>query len=161
MGMFLAYCGYMALEFSCRYYFKHIYEAPYAEQTYWEPSAVVQDSILGTALVPDTVIKHTLIVNDSLIYKKYYHTDSFGRHITPTNDSAHVEFAMVTGCSFAFGYAVEENQTLSYYLDSLTGLRGYNYGVSGYGTQQTLALLQSRNLHNEINGRTDCSYTYS
>ena len=150
IGIFFAYCGYMALEFSCRYYFKHIYEAPYAEKTYWEPSAVVPDSILGTALPTDSVVKHTLFVNDSLIYKRQYFTDSFGRHITPTNDSAHVEFAMVTGCSFAFGYAVEENQTLSFYLDSLTGMHGYNYGISGHGTQQTLSILQSRNLRNEI-----------
>jgi hypothetical protein len=150
VGIFLAYCSYMVFEFSCRFYFKHVYQAPYSEQTTWEPSSVVYDSILGTALVPDTVISHTLIVNDSLIYKKYYHTDSFGRHITPTKDSLRSEFAMVTGCSFAFGYAVEENQTLSFYLDSLTGLRGYNYGVSGHGTQQTLSILQSQNLHKEI-----------
>jgi len=151
MGLFFAYGSFMAVEFGCRFYFKHIYEAPYTEQTYWEPSSVVPDSVLGTALQPDTVISHVLIVNDSLIYKKQYHIDAFGRHSTPSNDSARAEFAMVTGCSFVFGYAVEENQTLSYYLDSLTRLRGYNYGVSGHGTQQTLEIIKSRNLHNEIN----------
>ncbi|MCF8461293.1 MAG: hypothetical protein K9G46_11265 [Flavobacteriales bacterium] len=150
MGLFLAYCGFMAVEFACRFYFKHGYRAPYSDKTYWEPSASVQDSILGTALWPDTVISHALVVNDSLIYKKHYRIDALGRHITPTNDSARAAFAMVTGCSYVFGYANEENETLSYYLDSLTGLRGYNYGISGHGTQQTLAFLQSRNLHQEI-----------
>ena len=57
---------------------------------------------------------------------------------------------MVTGCSFAFGYGIGERQTLGFYLDSLLGFRAYNYAVSGHGTQQTLALLQSRNLHDEI-----------
>ncbi len=150
LGLFLAYCGMMAVEFGCRFYFKAFYEAPYSEHTYWEPCAVVADAALGSSLPPDTVIGHALVVNDSLIYKKYYRTDTFGRHMTPTTDSAQAEFVMVTGCSFAFGYAVDEDETLSYYLDSLTGLRGYNYGVSGHGTQQTLALLQSRDMHNEI-----------
>jgi hypothetical protein len=57
---------------------------------------------------------------------------------------------MVTGCSFAFGYGLEEQQTLSFFLDSLTGMRGYNYGISGHGTQQTLAILQNRILEDEI-----------
>jgi hypothetical protein len=56
----------------------------------------------------------------------------------------------VTGCSFAFGYGLKEDQTLAFYLDSILGYRGYNYGVSGHGTQQTLALLQSRDLRAEF-----------
>ena len=152
IGSFMAYCSFMALEFSCRYYFKHIYKAPYSEKTYWEPSAIVRDSILGSSLAKDTVISHAYIVNDSLIYKQYYRTDEFGRRINPVSlpDSVYKQFAMVTGCSFAFGYGLNERQTLSYYLDSLSGMRTYNYGVSGHGTQQTLALIQSRDLQSEI-----------
>lgn len=151
-GLFVAYCFLMGFEFGCRYYFKHLYKAPYSEHTYWEPSAVVRDSILGSALARDTVISHAYVVNDSLIYKQYYHTDRFGRRETPdvTPDSLTSEFVMVTGCSFAFGYGLNEHETLSYFLDSLSGKRAYNYGVAGHGTQQTLALLQSRNLHKEI-----------
>ena len=152
VGSFISYCLLMAVEFGCRYYFKHLYKAPYSEATYWEPSANVRDSILGTALPKDTVISHAYVVNDSLIYKRYYHTDEFGRRITPNtfSDSVYNEFVMVTGCSFAFGYGLSQNQTLSYYLDSLTGHRGYNYAVAGHGTQQTLAILQSRNIQHEI-----------
>lgn len=151
-GLFVAYCCVMAVEFGCRYYFKHGYRAPYTEATYWEPSAVVPDSVLGSALLKDSVISHAYVVNDSLIYKQYYHTDEFGRRISPPThpDSTYRDFVMVTGCSFAFGYGLNDHQTLSYFLDSLSDMRGYNYGVYGYGTQQTLALLQSRNLHREI-----------
>jgi hypothetical protein len=142
----------MAVEFSCRYYFKHLYEAPYSEATYWEPSAVVRDSILGSALPKDTVVTHAYVINDSLIYKQFYRTDEFGRRENPPThpDSTYQEFVMVTGCSFAFGYGLPEHQTLSYYLDSLSGKRGYNYAVAGHGTQQTLAILQSRNIQQEI-----------
>jgi hypothetical protein len=151
-GLFFSYCLLMTIEFSCRYYFKHVYKAPYSEATYWEPSALERDSVLGSALAKDTVISHASVVNDSLVYKQYYRTDPFRRRINPPSypDSTYNEFAMVTGCSFAFGYGLSENQTLSHYLDSITGKRSYNYGVAGHGTQQTLALLQSRALKQEI-----------
>lgn len=152
IGLFIAYCCVMGLEFGFRYYFKHHYQAPYSEATYWEPSATIPDSTLGTILIKDSVFSHAYIVNDSLIYKQYYRTDEFGRRITPEvwRDSTKNEFIMTTGCSFVFGYGLDENQTLTYYLDSLSGSKTYNYGISGHGTQQTLALLQSRNLKEEI-----------
>lgn len=152
LGLFLGFCLVMAVEFSCRFYFKHVYKAPYTEATFWEPSAVVPNKNLGTALAKDTIITHKYVINDSLIYKQHYHTDKFGRRVNPKTqpDSTYSDFAMVTGCSFVFGYGLNEKQTLSYYLDSLTGYRGYNYGISGHGTQQTLALLQERSLNNEI-----------
>lgn len=152
IGLFLAYCCIMGLEFSFRHYFKHYYVPPYTESTYWEPGATVRDSVLGSALIKDSVFSHAYIVNDSLIYKQYYRTDEFGRRITPEvwRDSTKDDFLMVTGCSFAFGYGLDENETLPYFLDSISGLKAYNYGVSGHGTQQTLALLESRNLKEEI-----------
>ncbi|MCF8275383.1 MAG: hypothetical protein K9J17_01510 [Flavobacteriales bacterium] len=152
LGLFVAYCTLMAVEFSCRFYFKHGYKAPYSEQTFWEPGACERDSILGSRLPKDATLSHAYVVNDSLIYKQYYHTDAFGRRITPQTkpDSIYQEFAMVAGCSFAFGYGLNDHETLSYFLDSITSMRGYNYGVSGHGTQQTLTLLQTRDLHEEI-----------
>lgn len=152
IGLCLSFGLLLSVEFSSRYYFKYVYEAPYKEATYWEPSANVRDSILGTALPKDTVISHAYVVNDSLIYKQYYRTDEFGRRITPNAhpDSVYTDFMMVTGCSFAFGYGLPETETLSFYLDSITRKRGYNYGVAGHGTQQTLAILRSRDLRTEI-----------
>jgi hypothetical protein len=103
-------------------------------------------------LPADTTISHAYLVNDSLIYKQYYRIDDFGRRITPSTkpDSLYDQFALITGCSFAFGYGLNEQETIGYFIDSLTGKRPYNYAVSGYGTQQTLALLRSRDLHAEI-----------
>ncbi len=152
LGLFFSYCILMAVEFGCRYYFKLVYQAPYSEKTYWEPSAIVPDSTLGSALHKDTVISHAYVINDSLIYRQNYRTDKYGRRINPSThaDSTYSEFVMVTGCSFAFGYGLSESETLSHYLDSVTGRRAYNYGVSGHGTQQTLAILQSRELAAEI-----------
>ena len=152
VGLLISYCMVLAIEFSCRFYFKHVYQAPYTEQTFWEPSAVIKDSILGSSLPKDTVISHAYFANDTLIYKQKYKIDEFGRRTTPlsTNYSSTTQFAMITGCSFAFGYGLNEQQTLSYYLDNISPYRGYNYGISGHGTQQTLALLQNRQLSLEI-----------
>lgn len=156
IGLVISFGLVVSVELGCRYYFKHLYAAPYQEATYWEPSANVRDSILGTALPKDTVISHAYVVNDSLIYKQYYRTDEFGRRRTPKAhlDSAYKEFAVVTGCSFAFGYGLPDRETLSFYLDSIAHQRGYNYGVAGHGTQQTLAMLETRNLHREIDEET-------
>ena len=152
IGLFIAYSTFMAVEFSCRYFFKHFYQAGYTEQTHWEPSAIQRDSIMGSKLPADTVISHAYVVNDSLIYKQYYHIDQFGRRISPStkSDSLYNEFAIITGCSFAFGYGLNEHETLGYFADSLIGMRAYNYAVSGYGTQQTLEVLKNHNLRSEI-----------
>jgi len=152
IGLFIAYCTFMAVEFSCRYYFKHFYQVGHTEQTHWEPSATQRDSIMGSILPKDTTVSHAYVVNDSLIYKQYYHIDQFGRRVSPSTkpDSLYNEFAMITGCSFAFGYGLNEHETLGYFADSLIGMRAYNYSVSGYGTQQTLELLKNSNLHSEI-----------
>jgi len=151
-GLFFGYCVLMSVEFGCRYYFKYVYQPAYSENTEWHPSAVIPDSILGSKLPTNTVISHKYVANDSLIYHQHYRTDTQRRRVGPSihSDSAYREFTIITGCSFAFGYGVNEQQTLRYFLDSLSGRRGYNYGIPGHGTQQTLALLQSRNLHLEI-----------
>lgn len=152
IGLLMAICIIVAVELGARIYFVHGYWAPYTEQTYWEPGPCRRDSLLGTSLAPNTVISHAYIINDSLIYKQHYRIDSFGRRENPRvwPDSVYKQFAMITGCSFAFGYGLTEEQTLSHHLDSLTRMRAYNYGIPGHGTQQTLALLQSRDLRKEI-----------
>jgi hypothetical protein len=151
-GLFLAFGTILSAEIGARVYFKHGYTPPYTEQTYWKPRATQRDTVLGTCLPPDTVISHAYIINDSLIYEQFYRIDQFGRRENPQTrpDSSYHRFAMITGCSFAFGYGLSAEQTLSYYLDSLTGMRAYNYGIPGHGTQQTLALLRSRNLKAEL-----------
>jgi len=152
LGAFAAYAVCVAVEMGCRYYFKHGYVAPYAEKTVWRPAPVVPDTVLGTAWLRDTVIDHTYMVNDTLVYQQQYRIDAWGRRVGPSAwpDSSYTDFAMVTGCSFAFGYGLAYDQTLGYYLDSISGFRAYNYAVPGHGTQQTLALLQTRDLDREM-----------
>jgi len=151
-GLFMCYCLMMVVEFSCRFYFKNIYEAPYSEKTTWIPRAYDNDDILGIKSPLDTTITHEYIVNDSLIYLRHYQIDEVGRrkNLAGHDTTNHDRFAMITGCSFAFGYGLNEKQTLAHFIDSLTHYRSYNYGTSGHGTQQTLSLLRSRNLHSEI-----------
>lgn len=155
-GLFLSLCLLVSVEFGCRLFFKYGYSAPYTEETTWSPAPNEFDEALGTSLPADTVIHHTYTVNDTLIYQQQYRIDYLKRRVTPASkpDSTYTNFALVTGCSFAFGYGVSDNQTLAFYLDSISGKRGYNYGNSGYGTQQTLALLQSQDLTKQIDEKS-------
>jgi hypothetical protein len=55
------------------------------------------------------------------------------------------------GASFTFGLGVDDNETLPYFVGTqLTEFKVYNYGVSAYGTQHLPALLDARDLREEI-----------
>ena len=144
IGIFTAYLMIVGMEFSCRVYFKYFYKAPYTEVTKWEPYSKIPNEKLGYKLPPDTSLRHQYIINDSLIYDYTYPIDSFSRRITPMPDSLlRNKFLIVSGCSFAFGYGVDNDQTLAARLGAeMPDYKPYNYGVAGYGTQQMMVKLQ-------------------
>jgi hypothetical protein len=82
----------------------------------------------------------------------HYNTDSLGRRITGNElKSSRKKYALFFGCSVSFGVLVDNKQTLPAIFERIdSNYRSYNYGVSGYGTHHVLALLQNRNLRNEI-----------
>ncbi len=45
------------------------------------------------------------------------------------------------GCSFTFGAGLNDNETFSYKLSKYTGRNVYNRGLSGYGVQHMLYML--------------------
>ncbi len=151
IGCAIAFGMVLAVEFGCRYYFKHKYTPPYTERTEWNPT---HDPLKAKG---DT-IHHRCFVNDTLIYDIDYTIDTLGRRQVPNAhaDSTYREFAMLAGCSYMFGYGVEDRQTFAFALDSSSGLKPYNYAKSGQGPQHLLTTLKATNLHlqiNEPNGR--------
>lgn len=142
-GLFVAFVIFCCAEFGTRYYFKHFYQPPFKDVTEWKPQPTVADSLLAYRLPENKTIQHRYLVNDSLIYEQHYKIDSFSRRETPADTLTKDKFIAVAGCSFAFGYGVSDNETLPYFLQQqMPGYEGYNYGVSGYGTQHLL--LQTR-----------------
>lgn len=142
-GLFVSFVFFCCAEFSTRYYFKHFYKPQFKDVTEWNPKPTVSDSMFGYRLPENKIINHRYVVNDTLIYEQNYKIDSFSRRETPTDTIVRDKFIAVAGCSFAFGYGVKEDETLSSFLQQqMPGYEGYNYGVSGYGTQHLL--LQTR-----------------
>jgi hypothetical protein len=151
IGCAIAFGMVLAVEFGCRHYFKHHYAPPYAERTEWNPT---HDPLKAKG---DT-IHHRCFVNDTLIYDLEYAIDTFGRRHVPSAhpDSTYRQFAMLAGCSYMFGYGVEDRKTLAFALDSSSGLKPYNYAIAGQGPQHLLTTLQTNDLHAQIkepNGR--------
>lgn len=91
-----------------------------------------------------------------------YHIDSLSRRVTPFDTRRAVgKYALFLGCSFTFGESVADTNTMPYYFGKATGLRPYNYGVSGYSPAHMIALQQSVNMRNEIVEKDGIAiYTY-
>jgi len=145
LGLCLTFMMILVVEFSCRYYFKRQYQPPHIEHTYWNPSP-------NPVKAKGDTIKHRYFVNDSLVYDLRYAVDSMGRRHVPLQrpDSSYQEFALLTGCSFMFGYGVEDDGTFGHHIDRLCGLRPYNYAVAGQGPQHLLTMLRDSNLTDQI-----------
>lgn len=110
-------------------------------------------SYLGYQPIPGTH-NHKVISNGKIIIDKYYTVNQDGFRITPriydleTNKS--INFF---GGSFTFGYGLNDDQTLPYYVQNyFTDWKVYNYGISGYGVHQMLAqIIKEPNILSDIN----------
>lgn len=142
-GLILSFILFCVAEFGTRYYFRHYYQPPVKDITEWNPKPTKPDSLFAYRLPENTIINHRYIVNDTLIYERKYVIDEFSRRTTLADSAKKEKFIAVAGCSFAFGYGVNDDETLVAFLQkNMPGYAGYNYGVSGYGTQHLL--LQTR-----------------
>jgi hypothetical protein len=75
-----------------------------------------------------------------------YTTDGFHRRISIPNSRKATDKAVVFfGCSYTFGSGVNDDETMpSAYSKLHPNVQVYNYGYTGYGPQQTLALLEHK-----------------
>ena len=113
---------------------------------------VITDPFLGYTLPNNAQITDTLDLGGKRLYQGTATTDAYHRRVTPI---AHLErrrnFLLFFGCSMTFGLGVNDDETMPFYVAHYAShYRSYNYGVSGYGPQHTLAQLQSRDLSHEI-----------
>ena len=110
------------------------------------------DVLLGSRPRAGAVVSSTKKQGHEVIYDVVYTIDSYQRRAIPVDDTAERDrFALFFGGSFVFGEGVNDDQTLPYHLGRLAPTyRPYNYGFSGYGPQQMLAVLQSDQLDNEV-----------
>ena len=92
------------------------------------------------------------------VFEVNYHIDNYSRRITPDFDSARSEYALFFGCSIAFGYGLNDNETMAYYYQNQANCNSKNYGFNGYGTNHMLARLQHNNLSEEVEEKEGVAY---
>lgn len=97
---------------------------------------LVGDSIYGLQLSPG---KFSITLNDSVTFHTSH--DRFRKRRSGEKDSC--ERIFVYGCSFTYGYGVNDDQTFVSLLNrSREGESFSNFGVPGYGTLQALMRLK-------------------
>jgi hypothetical protein len=99
-------------------------------------SYYITDENLGYRGMPHAAIKQSYEGKHNVTYS----LGSLGWRVSPVTDSNRT--LVLFGCSFAFGEAVSDNETLAYYLSESTGLQVNNLAFRGYGPQHMLAQLQ-------------------
>jgi len=102
------------------------------------------NSRTGYVHIPNYTGKAFGKVGDTILYDVTYHTDKNGCRLTqPVNPDS--QSMLFLGCSFTFGFGLEDQQTLPWLVnDSLKQkLKVYNFGVNGYGPHQILSFLEN------------------
>lgn len=99
--------------------------------------------ILSYANTPLYNGKAKLIVDDKVIYDISYTHDGYGNRITPNNNENSKKCIAIYGGSFAYGAAVDSNESLESFLaKELPEYRLLNFGISAAGAHTALARLE-------------------
>jgi len=86
---------------------------------------------------------HERKFDDTLGFKVRYTTDSNGnRSGWPVSQEPPNECTVVFGCSYTFGFGLNDDEPVAYQLGRLTGSHVVNLGVNSYGPHQLLAMLE-------------------
>ena len=112
--------------------------------------------ILGRHLRPGGVYKSTFYVEEENTFiNASYTLDEYRRRVTPLHnddDALRDKFLAFFGCSFVFGWAVNDDETLPFQIGKLTKeYRPYNYGFPGGATQHMYHRLLASDMSTEIN----------
>lgn len=83
----------------------------------------------------------TDLENEYVYYKQYRKTE---------NEKSKKAPILIFGCSYAYGYKLDDNSTFSYRLGELTGRPVYNRARPGMGPQYTLYLLKNEDFYKTV-----------
>lgn len=94
-----------------------------------------------------------------------FSTDTLARRIIPSVEQlrrGRDKYALFLGCSYTYGDGVSDDETMPYFFEQKApDYLAQNYGFMGYSPLQSLALLQHRNIREEIKEQQGFAvYTY-
>lgn len=99
----------------------------------------------------DTVVNDVFIFEGDTSFNVNYTIDAFRKRVTPKPDSvSNSEYALFFGCSIAFGYGLEDNETIPYNYQSNGNIVAYNFAYNGHGTNHVAARLETQDLSKQV-----------
>lgn len=110
------------------------------------------DPVLGGGFKPNCKSRWLRKHENNVIFDINFSTDEFGRRTTPRKSNVQrTANTLFFGCSFTLGAGVNDNETLPYYYSqNFPSMNVYNYGGSGFGPQQILAVLADTDVKNQV-----------
>lgn len=95
---------------------------------------------------------HHLWLNGKQIFSVHYEFDEYSRRITPVeNEQERSEAALFFGCSFCFGFGVEQDETLpAVFGRQCDTMLPINFANPGHGPQHTWLLIQQANFLDKV-----------
>ena len=87
---------------------------------------------------------HKVVNDDTVLFDVIYSTLDSGWRVTPQNPSAKTAVVFF-GCSFTYGEGLNDEDSFPFKVGQILGpqYQVYNFGMSGYGSHQMLAQIQS------------------
>jgi hypothetical protein len=111
----------------------------------------VEQQCMGSLPPADTAIRRIEVIEGDTVCNITMTTDRYRKRITPDHNSENQRFAMFFGCSIVFGEGVEDDETMPWHFQQLSGeYNAYNYGANGHATNHVLARFTCENLREQV-----------
>lgn len=110
------------------------------------------DDMLGYTASPGSCLRFVKRSGAEILFDTVQSFDRYGRRTVPLRSTAGRDrYLLVFGCSFAFGDAVNDDQTVPCFLAELMpAYRPYLYAKTGYGPQEMLEQLRQEDIRSEV-----------
>ena len=103
-----------------------------------------ESKALGWVGIKNAVDTSKRFCGEKLLFNVVYNLDENGLRRTPSIISnKETKSVVFFGCSFTFGFGLNDNETIPYIVQEKAGnkFKVYNFGMDGYGTQQMLYVI--------------------
>lgn len=101
-------------------------------------------------LIPNKSCTGLITINGKVVKKLKITIDKNGFRETPSHYNKNKGSIIFFGCSYTFGYGLNDNETFPWKVSMLTKRKTYNVAYHGYGPQHMLLALESRNFIKKI-----------
>lgn len=111
------------------------------------------DPVLGLRPRPDVQATMVKRKDGRIVFEATYTADQHGRRVTPPpkGDQQAAKALLCFGCSYTFGYGVNDDQTMPARVAAqTTAYQVYNYGLEAAGPQQMLVQLYMPGIAEEV-----------